>query len=95
MTTVLIDTTRLVGEEAWIAYQSGVQAFLRRRNAPPMRSNETVAMALGRATRHFVRCTPIGIEFDDSGSAEQFLDCVKRALTAHSPSLGAAVQLGA
>lgn len=92
MATITIDTSLLVSESAWIAYNDGVQAFLRLRNAPLMRSSESVSDALRRASASFVRSTETTIEFSNPDIAAQFFGCLRRALAAYSPSLATAVQ---
>ncbi len=92
MATITIDTNLLVSEAAWIAYNDGVQAFLRLRNAPLMRSSESVSDALRRAGASFIRSTETTIEFSNPDIAAQLFGCLRRALAAYSPSLATAVQ---
>lgn len=90
---ITIDTGLMVSEAAWVAYNDGVQAFLQLRGVSPMRSSESVADALRRASASFVRCTDETIEFSNQGAAEQLLDCLRRSLAAYSPSLVSAAQV--
>lgn len=92
MAVITVDTSLMGSEGAWIAYNSGVQAFLRLRGVPLMRSNESVSDALSRAPG-FIRCTNDGIEFRDQGIAEQLLGCLKRTMYGHSPALESAFGL--
>lgn len=90
MATITIDTSLLISEAAWIAYNDGVQAFLKLRNVPIMRSSESTSGALRRAGASFI--TETTIEFSNPDIAAQCFGCLRRALGAYSPSLAAAVQ---
>ncbi len=92
MATITVDTSLMVSEAAWIAYNDGVQAFLRLRNAPLMRSSESISDALRRASASFIGLTEGTIEFSNPDIAAQFYGCLKRALDAYSPSLANAIQ---
>lgn len=92
MATITIDTNLLASESAWIAYNDGVQAFLQLRNAPLMRSSESVSDALRRASASFIRSTDTTIEFSNPDIAAQFYGCLRRSIEAYSPLLANAVQ---
>jgi len=92
MATISLDTSLLASEAAWNAFQDGVQSFLKLRNAPIMRSSESVSDALRRSAASFVGLTVTAIEFSDPDIAAQFFGCLRRALAAYSPSLANAVQ---
>lgn len=92
MATITIDTSLLVSESEWIAYNDGVQAFLRLQNVSLMRSSESVADALRRASASFIRTTETKIEFGNPTTAAQLYGCLRRALAAYSPALASAIQ---
>ena len=92
MATITVDTSLMVSEAAWIAYNDGIQAFLRLRNAPLMRGSESVSQALRRASASFIRSTETTIEFSNPDIAAQLYGCLRRSIAAYSPSLASAIQ---